>query len=447
MPLLFKRSLLPRLRSFPLTAEAVTILSGAAEFRRCLLEKIAAATQRIYIVALYLQHDEAGQEILDALHAAKLKRPELEVVVVVDWLRAQRGLIGAGKQPGNSAWYQEMTRTHQSEVPIYGVPVQTRELFGVLHLKGFVIDDCVVYSGASLNNVYLHKFDKYRFDRYHVLNSRELADSMHHLVKHGLIESKAVHRLDLPNLPTTRSLRNDIGDLRSRLKYAAYDTSAGGTAHSGLSVSPLLGVGKNNPLNRVIVELIASAQQQLTICTPYFNLPLPIIREVNRALARGVKIDIVVGDKTANDFYIPPSEPFKVIAALPYLYEISLRRFAKRHQRNIDSGQLNLHLWRDGDNSYHLKGMWVDQRYTLLTGNNLNPRAFRLDLENALLIDDPQGEWLEPRAKEQEEIFRNTTRIASFQSLETLPEYPAAVAKFLKRVSRVRIERLLYRIL
>ena len=447
MPLLFKRSLLPKLRSFPLTAEAVTILSGAAEFRRCLLEKIAEATQRIYIVALYLQHDEAGQEILDALHAAKLKRPELEIVVVVDWLRAQRGLIGAGKQPGNAAWYQEMTRTHQSEVPVYGVPVQTRELFGVLHLKGFVIDDCVVYSGASLNNVYLHKFDKYRFDRYHVLHSRELADSMHHLVKHGLIESKAVHRLDLPNLPTTRSLRNDIGDLRSRLKYAAYDTSAGSTAHDGLSVSPLLGVGKNNPLNRVIVELIASAQQQLTICTPYFNLPLPIIREVNRALARGVKIDIVVGDKTANDFYIPPSEPFKVIAALPYLYEISLRRFAKRHQRNIDSGQLNLHLWRDGDNSYHLKGMWIDQRYTLLTGNNLNPRAFRLDLENALLIDDPQGEWLQPRAKEQEVIFRNTTRIASFQNLETLPEYPAAVAKFLKRVSRVRIERLLYRIL
>ncbi|NNA56213.1 CDP-diacylglycerol--serine O-phosphatidyltransferase [Pseudomonas koreensis] len=447
MPLLFKRSLLPKLRSFPLTAEAVTILSGAAEFRRCLLEKIAEATQRIYIVALYLQHDEAGQEILDALHAAKLKRPELEIVVVVDWLRAQRGLIGAGKQPGNAAWYQEMTRTHQSEVPVYGVPVQTRELFGVLHLKGFVIDDCVVYSGASLNNVYLHKFEKYRFDRYHVLHSRELADSMHHLVKHGLIESKAVHRLDLPNLPTTRSLRNDIGDLRSRLKYAAYDTSAGSTAHDGLSVSPLLGVGKNNPLNRVIVELIASAQQQLTICTPYFNLPLPIIREVNRALARGVKIDIVVGDKTANDFYIPPSEPFKVIAALPYLYEISLRRFAKRHQRNIDSGQLNLHLWRDGDNSYHLKGMWIDQRFTLLTGNNLNPRAFRLDLENALLIDDPQGEWLQPRAKEQEEIFRNTTRIASFQNLETLPEYPAAVAKFLKRVSRVRIERLLYRIL
>ncbi|WP_370694691.1 phospholipase D-like domain-containing protein [Pseudomonas sp. FP603] len=101
--------------------------------------------------------------------------------------------------------------------------------------------------------------------------------------------------------------------------------------------------------------------------------------------------------------------------------------------------------WRQHD--YHLKGMWIDQRYTLLTGNNLNPRAFRLDLENALLIDDPKGELLEPRGNELVEIFQHTSRIERYQDLETLPDYPAGVAKFLKRVSRVRIERLLYRIL
>ena len=447
MPSFFKRSLLPKLRSFPLAADAVHILPSAAEFRRCLLQHIAGARQRITLVALYLQQDEAGQEILDALHAAKAARPELEIVVMVDWLRAQRGLIGAGKQPGNAAWYQAQTLAHDTQVPIYGVPVQTRELFGVLHLKGFIVDDCVIYSGASLNNVYLHKFDKYRFDRYHVINNKPLADSMQHFVQHDLIQTPAVHRLDVPSLPSTRSLRSAIGDLRSRLKKASYDTSAGTVGHFGLSVSPLLGVGKNNPLSRVICELIASAQQQLTLCTPYFNLPLPVTREINRALERGVRIDIVVGDKTANDFYIPPSEPFKVIAALPYLYELSLRRFAKSHQRMIDSGLLNLHLWRDGDNTYHLKGMWVDERYTLITGNNLNPRAFRLDLENGLLIDDPRRELLEPRRKELDAIFAHTRRIDSYKHLDTLADYPPAVAKFLRRVSRVRIERLLYRIL
>ncbi|KPA90229.1 MULTISPECIES: CDP-diacylglycerol--serine O-phosphatidyltransferase [Pseudomonas] len=447
MPSLFKRALLPKLRSFPLTADSLTILPSAAEFRRCLLERIAAARQRITLVALYLQEDEAGQEILDALHAAKAARPELEIAVVVDWLRAQRGLIGAAKQPGNAAWYQAQTRAHETEVPIYGVPVQTRELFGVLHLKGFIIDDCVIYSGASLNNVYLHKFDKYRFDRYHLLHNQALADSMQGLVRKELLASHAVCRLDLPSLPSTRSLRGGIGDLRSRLKSAQYDTRAGGEPSFSLSVSPLLGLGKNNPLSRVICELIAASQLQLTICTPYFNLPLAVTREINRALERGVKIDIIVGDKTANDFYIPPSQPFKVIAALPYLYEISLRRFAKRHQAAIDKGLLNLHLWRDGDNTYHLKGMWVDQRYTLLTGNNLNPRAFRLDLENALLIDDPRSELLEVRARELQLILENTRRIGSFRELETLVDYPEAVGKFLRRVSRVKIERLLYRIL
>ena len=113
----------------------------------------------------------------------------------------------------------------------------------------------------------------------------------------------------------------------------------------------------------------------------------------------------------------------------------------------INSGQLNLHLWRDGDNTYHLKGMWVDERYTLLTGNNLNPRAFRLDLENGLLIDDPQGQWLGPRSAELANIFQHTTRIQGYQQLQTLVDYPPAVGKFLRRVSRVRIERLLYRIL
>ena len=44
----------------------------------------------------------------------------------------------------------------------FGVPINTREVFGVLHIKGFVFDDTVLYSGASINNVYLQQQDKYR---------------------------------------------------------------------------------------------------------------------------------------------------------------------------------------------------------------------------------------------------------------------------------------------
>ena len=80
----FRRSTLAALRGFTLPGDAITILPSAADYRRCLLEKIATATRRIYVIALYLQQDEAGQEILDALYAAKAARPELDVVVLVD---------------------------------------------------------------------------------------------------------------------------------------------------------------------------------------------------------------------------------------------------------------------------------------------------------------------------------------------------------------------------
>jgi CDP-diacylglycerol--serine O-phosphatidyltransferase len=443
----FRRSSLATLRGFPQAADAITILPGAADYRRCLLEKIAAATQRIYIVALYLQQDEAGQEILDALYAAKAARPALDVVVLVDWFRAQRGLIGAGRQPGNSTWYQAQHLEYEHEVPVYGVPVQTRELFGVLHLKGSVVDDEVIYSGASINNVYLHKLDKYRLDRYHRVHNKALADAFQHMVQRDILSSPAVHRLDLPSPPSSRSLRSEIRAFRHHLKQVSYDTAEGVRENGELRIIPLLGVGPRNPLNRVILELIAAARSQLTICTPYFNVPLAIKREINRAIKRGVTVDIIIGDKTANDFFIPADEPFKVISALPYLYEISLRRFAHKHQDAIARGQLNLHLWKDGDNTFHLKGMWVDERYTLLTGNNLNPRAFNLDLENGLLIDDPEGQWLAPRKEEISQLMVNTQRVGRYDELDTLSEYPPAVRTFLRRVSRVRAERLLYRIL
>jgi CDP-diacylglycerol--serine O-phosphatidyltransferase len=65
-----------------------------------------------------------------------------------------------------------MARRLGPGVPIYGVPVQSREWMGVMHLKGFVIDDALLYSGASINDVYLHRFDRYRLDRYHLIENR-----------------------------------------------------------------------------------------------------------------------------------------------------------------------------------------------------------------------------------------------------------------------------------
>ncbi|MBC3498927.1 CDP-diacylglycerol--serine O-phosphatidyltransferase [Pseudomonas sp. SWRI100] len=437
--------MLAALPGFALAPEAIQVLPDAAAYRRCLLDRIAAATRRIVIVALYLQEDEAGQEVLDALYQAKAARPGLEITVVVDWFRARRGLLGGGRQPGNAAWYQAQRQLRGLDVVIHGVPVQTRELFGVLHLKGSIIDDCVIYTGASLNNVYLHRFDRYRLDRYHLFQSPALADAMVDLVRR-LLHHTATPRLDLPAPPATRSLRGDIRRLRARLRRMVYEVPAG-EAGQGLRVIPLLGVGRGNPLNKALCALLAAARTQIIISTPYFNPPRVLMREIDHALDRGVRVELIVGDRTANDFYIAPGEPFSASGALPYLYEDNLRAFARRRQAALANGQLEVRIWNDPGHTFHAKGLWIDQRYSLLTGNNLNPRGFNLDLENGLLIDDPAGQWLVPRDVELTGIRRHARKIDSAAELGVKAEHPKEVRKLLRRLRYSRLEPLIKRVL
>ncbi|MNG77242.1 CDP-diacylglycerol--serine O-phosphatidyltransferase [compost metagenome] len=438
-------SQLAALPGFAMRPASIQVLPDAMAYRACLLERIKTATRRIVIVALYLQEDEAGQEILDALYQAKAARPGLVIVIVVDWFRARRGLLGAGRQPGNAAWYQAQRLHHGLDVVIHGVPVQTRELFGVLHLKGSVIDDCVIYTGASLNNVYLHRFDRYRLDRYHLFHSPELADAMVDLVSR-LLHHTATPRLDLPAQPSTRSLRGDIRRLRARLRRMVYEAPAA-TPGQGLRVIPLLGVGRGNPLNRTLCALFAAARTQIIVSTPYFNPPRVLMREIDHALDRGVQVELIVGDRTANDFYIAPGEPFSASGALPYLYEDNLRAFAQRRHAAITSGQLVVRIWNDPGHTFHAKGVWIDQRYSLLTGNNLNPRGFNLDLENGLLIDDPLGQWLAPREAELQGIRQHAPKIASAAELGVKAEHPKEVRKFLRRLRYSRLEPLIKRVL
>lgn len=166
-----------------------------------------------------------------------------------------------------------------------------------------------------------------------------------------------------------------------------------------------------------------------------------------KAIKRGVTVHIIVGDKTANDFYIAPSQDFKTIGGLPYLYELNLRRFAKINEANIASRKLSIHLWKDGDNSFHLKGIWIDKRYMLITGNNLNPRAWKLDLENALLIQDKHGHLVDKFSKEMDNILQHTQLVCTYKQIEKLDSYPDVVQRLMKRITRVKADRVLKQIL
>ena len=423
-----------------LAGEDIEILNSAKQYHQRLISLIEQAKSRIYITVLYLQDDEAGREVLSALHKASLANPSLEVNVLVDFHRAQRGLIGAAKSEGNAALYCNELEKYQSNVKIYGVPVKGKELFGVLHLKGIVIDDTLLYSGASINNVYMNVGEKYRLDRYFILQQPGLADSFCDFTNDFLLSSEAVPRIDTRPVTTYNDIKAPQRQLMKELKKGRYNIEANNT-YSTLNVRPFLGFGRRtNKLNRLIKTLFDTTENELLLYTPYFNFPAPLLRSLRRLLKQDKEVTIVVGDKTANDFYISPEQPFKKIGALPYLYETILFKFLKSNKKFIQSGLLKVYLWKHESNSFHLKGVSKDAQLHLLSGHNLNPRAWGLDIENGILIEDKTHKLYELLLSEKQDILQHCRLLSGHEDLESVQDYPQSVRKLLGQAKRVKVD-------
>ena len=204
----------------------VKTLYKTEDFRDELLKQISQAQNTIYITALYLEKDDAGKDVLHALYAAKQANTSLDIKILVDWHRAQRGRIGAAANATNADWYYDVAKHYpEIEIPIYGIPVNTREALGVLHLKGFLFDDTLLYSGASINDVYLQRHNKYRYDRYHLIKNSQLTASMKKFIDDALLQSDAIHLLNTPNRPKTAEFKHLIKQFRLGLRGASYQFS------------------------------------------------------------------------------------------------------------------------------------------------------------------------------------------------------------------------------
>jgi CDP-diacylglycerol--serine O-phosphatidyltransferase len=429
----------------------IDIAHCAADFKQMLLAEIVQAKSRIYISALYIQDDAAGREVLAALYQAKQQIPTLDICLFVDFHRAQRGLIGEKESGGNRDLYLTLEQQHQVSINIYGVPVKRKELLGVLHLKGMVIDNVLLYTGASINDVYLHQAGRYRLDRYYRLDSQALADNFCQYLQDYFIDSSLAPRLNHGELPDSKIVKRNIFRLTRLLKsstYRPFSTDQRNYKADDIQASMFVGCGRRgNQLNRVIRELVRSSRDTLVIFTPYFNLPKPLLRDLDAALKRGVKISFIVGDKKANDFYNADEATFSTVEVVPYIYERLLATFLSRRQKYLDNGTLSLRLWQHDNNSFHLKGLVVDERYHLLTGSNLNPRAWALDLENAILLDDAKGQLLEKFTAEFQRISQYTKKVDNPSDIEGVQSYPDKPRKLLKKLRMTQIDRLLKRFL
>ncbi|AOW77537.1 phosphatidylserine synthase [Colwellia sp. PAMC 20917] len=434
------------LAGIPLLAENITVLSSAKQYATALVRLIESAQSRIYITALYLQDDAAGQQVLHALYQAKQANPHLDIKVFVDFHRAQRGLIGDKSGQGNRDFYLEVASQYSESIAVYGVPVKRKELMGVWHFKGMIFDNTLLYTGASINDIYLHQAEKYRLDRYYQIQSPALCESFCQFLQQTFVKSELSPQLNVATLPNKLQIKNKIFKLKALLKTVRFNFYAQQPEPLAeeLSVVPLIGFGRRkNQLNQQIRETIRLSKKNLLIFTPYFNLPKPVMRDLRSALKRGVEVTIIIGDKKANDFFIADEDKFSTIGIIPYIYETLLKAFLKRQQKYIDNKLLKVRLWQHESNSFHLKGIVADERWHILTGNNLNPRAWGLDLENGLLIDDAKQKLLPTLTDELAVINQHTQLISSYLQLESQDQYPEKPKKLLKKLRMAQIDRLL----
>ncbi|CDX23239.1 Phospholipase D/transphosphatidylase [Mesorhizobium plurifarium] len=124
-------------------------------------------------------------------------------------------------------------------------------------------------------------------------------------------------------------------------------------------------------LEAYFVELIDTAEHRIQIVNPYLNLTPDIARAFDRALARGVKIDVVGRIDLKGDI------GGRFLTALNKL-------FVERYGDRID-----IREFKAPDVVLHSKIMMIDERLVAISSVNLNNRSFFHDSENGMVVLDP----------------------------------------------------------
>lgn len=124
-------------------------------------------------------------------------------------------------------------------------------------------------------------------------------------------------------------------------------------------------------LEDYFVELVDAAHHHIEIVNPYLNLTPKIAGAFDRALARGVKIDIIGRIDLKGDI------GGRFLTALNKLF---VEKYGDR---------INIREFKAPDVVLHSKIMMIDERLVTISSVNLNNRSFFHDSENGMMVLDP----------------------------------------------------------
>lgn len=126
-------------------------------------------------------------------------------------------------------------------------------------------------------------------------------------------------------------------------------------------------------LEKYVGGLIDSAQKEIVISTPYFNLTNTLARSFANAIKRGVNIKLVTRINLEGDTPVSP--------LLEAVNKKAINKFYK---------QFEIYEFNSPSDILHSKIILVDGKLSSIGSVNLNQRSFKHDIENVMLVYSPE---------------------------------------------------------
>ncbi|KAG7386975.1 CDP-diacylglycerol--glycerol-3-phosphate 3-phosphatidyltransferase [Phytophthora pseudosyringae] len=409
------RSLAQHSRLFPLRSSDVALLASPSAFYQQLLHNIQRAETRVSLSSLYLGTGQLERDLVDALATRLRERPQLQVQIVLDYSRGQRGGVTASsvtmlapllKQfPKNVALF--LFRVPQLSGLKAKLPPPFNETLGVSHAKVYLVDETLVLSGANLSDDYFTN----RQDRYvQLTDCGALAQFYHQFVElvtgfsykvklESLTGEKNDYELLSPALAhdseeAKATMRQELEKLVDPSKHEREDKSDELTdawAFPTLQFTPISMDHDERVLSAFVKNLPRGSQLQ--IASGYLNFP-PFLSELLERCA--AELDVISAAPRANGFY----DARGVKGALPMAYSLIEQDFFER-----TLGREFPTVLREFDRpgwTFHGKGMWWRPpppsvanshkvtlglpQLTVVGSSNFGQRSYGCDLESNLVM-------------------------------------------------------------
>jgi len=359
----------------------------------------------VHLSALYIGTDELSAQIVDALRVALEEKPQLEVHILIDCLRATRKDRGTENssitvlQPlldvCRASQRARVSLFHSPELSgllKWVLPPRWNETVSLMHMKALVFDEDLIMTGANLSHDYfLNRQDRYLlFEGCAGLASHfsslinTVGDLSYQLREEGVLTHPTPDPVQDPT-QFRASLREALqavchapqGDLDPNSHTTvAYTTVQFGPANV-----------RHDEEATAAVLAAAGPGSALAVTTGYFNCT-PRYEAHLLASSGSEEGEVWVAAPSANGFYGAKGAASLIARA----YSLFAEHF---HERITAAGQakrVSLREYARVGWTYHAKGLWhslkpgQDPVLTMIGSPNFGERSVHRDLEASVIL-------------------------------------------------------------